>query len=85
MVYHTGSQCPGPALGWCFFRFIGNTVQQSGASFYSVAYGDDADLKTMQSIAFATNGVYYQGDESTISDIYAEMSAAFGGSLGIGR
>ena len=64
---------------------FGTVVQRSGASFYSVAYGDDADLETMQTIAFATNGIYYQGDLSTIGDIYAEMSAAFGGSLGIGR
>jgi Ca-activated chloride channel family protein len=60
-------------------------VRQSGASVYSVAYGKDADLKTMRNIALTTNGVFYQGDVSTIGDIYGEMSAAFGGSLGIGR
>ena len=64
---------------------FGAVVQQSGASVYSVAYGKDADLNTVRSIALATNGVFYQGDVSTIGDIYAEMSAAFGGSLGIGR
>ena len=64
---------------------FGAIVQQSGASVYSVAYGEDADLETMRSIAFATNGIFFQGDVATIGDIYAEMSAAFGGSLGIGR
>jgi Ca-activated chloride channel family protein len=64
---------------------FGAVVQQSGGSVYSVAYGKDADLKTMRSIALATNGIFYQGDVSTIGDIYAEMSAAFGGSLGVGR
>ena len=64
---------------------FGLVVQQAGASVYSVAYGKDADLDTMQKIALATNGIFYKGDVSTIGDIYGEMSAAFGGSLGIGR
>lgn len=57
----------------------------SGASVYTIAYGADADQATMQSIALATNGIFYEGDVSTIGDIYAAISAAFGGSLGIGR
>lgn len=64
---------------------FGVTVQQSGASVYTIAYGNDADLNTMQNIALSTNGIFYTGDVSTIGDIYAEMSAAFGGNLGIGR
>ncbi len=60
-------------------------VQASGASVYTIAYGEDADRDILRNIALATNGIAYQGDVSTIGDIYAEISAAFGGSLGIGR
>ena len=60
-------------------------VQASGASVYTIAYGEDADQDVLRNIALATNGIAYQGDVSTIGDIYAEISAAFGGSLGIGR
>ncbi|MBN1967417.1 MAG: VWA domain-containing protein [Anaerolineae bacterium] len=57
----------------------------SGVSVYTIAYGEDADQATMQNIALATNGIFFEGDVSTIGDIYAAISAAFGGSLGIGR
>lgn len=60
-------------------------VASSGASVYTIAYGDDADRNTMRDIALATNGIFYEGDVSTISDIYGQISAAFGGNLGIGR
>ncbi len=60
-------------------------VAASGASVYTIAYGDDADRTTMRDIALTTNGVFYEGDVSTIDDIYGQISAAFGGSLGIGR
>ncbi len=64
---------------------FGRVVMNSGASVYTIAYGEDADRDTMRSIALATNGMAYEGDVSTIGDIYAEISAAFGGSMGIGR
>ena len=57
----------------------------ANASVYTIAYGEDADRTTMSNIALATNGIAYTGDINTIADIYAEISAAFGGSLGIGR
>lgn len=60
-------------------------VAQAEAAVYTIAYGGDADTETLRSIAFATNGITYQGDVNTIADIYAEISAAFGGSAGIGR
>ena len=60
-------------------------VLAANASVYTIAYGEDADRATMSNIALATNGIAYTGDISTIADIYAEISAAFGGSLGIGR
>jgi hypothetical protein len=36
-------------------------------------------------MARRTNGNFYLGDEASIAGIYEEMSAAFGGSAGIGR
>jgi len=60
-------------------------VFESGASVYTIAYGDDADRATMRSIALATNGIFYEGNVGNIGAIYAEISAAFGGSAGIGR
>ncbi len=60
-------------------------VFDSGASVYTIAYGDDADRTTMRNIALATNGIFYEGNVGNIGAIYAEISAAFGGSAGIGR
>ncbi len=60
-------------------------VASSGAAVYTIAYGSDADQGVLRSIALATDGIAYVGDVATIGDIYAEISAAFGGSLGIGR
>ncbi len=60
-------------------------VLQSGASVHTIAYGADADRNVLRNIALATNGIAYEGDVATINDIYAEISAAFGGSAGIGR
>ncbi len=60
-------------------------VSASGAAVYTIAYGADADRATLRDIALATNGIFYEGDVSTIGDIYGQISAAFGGSLGIGR
>lgn len=60
-------------------------VASSGASVYTIAYGSDADQGVLRAIALATDGIAYVGDVATIGDVYAEISAAFGGSLGIGR
>jgi hypothetical protein len=36
-------------------------------------------------LAQKANGNFYPGDEASIAAIYDEMSAAFGGSAGVGR
>lgn len=64
---------------------FGSAVLQTNASIYTIAYGDDADRDIMRQIALATSGIAYEGDVSNIGEIYGEISAAFGGSLGIGR
>ena len=52
---------------------------------FAVAYGNDADEDVLSDIALRTNGNFYLGDEASISAIYQEMSAAFGGTVGVGR
>ncbi|MCP5098166.1 MAG: VWA domain-containing protein, partial [Chloroflexi bacterium] len=71
------------------YRYDANTAAQAalegGMTVFAIAYGSDADERTLSSLATAANGNYYQGDEASISAIYEEMSAAFGGSVGVGR
>ena len=52
---------------------------------FTIAYGDDADDALLSALAAQGNGNFYRGDEASIAAIYEEMSAAFGGSLGVGR
>jgi hypothetical protein len=39
----------------------------------------------LSELAARGNGNFYLGDEASIAAIYEEMSAAFGGTLGVGR
>jgi hypothetical protein len=39
----------------------------------------------LQNMALRANGNYFRGDEASIAAIYDEMSAAFGGVVGVGR
>jgi Ca-activated chloride channel homolog len=52
---------------------------------FTIAYGSDADEDLMADLARRANGNYFKGDEANIAAIYEEMSAAFGGAVGIGR
>ena len=52
---------------------------------FAIAYGADADQNVLSQLAFGANGNFFLGDEASIAAIYEEMSAAFGGSVGIGR
>lgn len=60
-------------------------LQPTGATVFTIAYGSDADEALLEEIALAANGNYFRGDEASIAAIYDEMSAAFGGSVGVGR
>ena len=62
-----------------------NAAAQSGATVFTIAYGSDADEELLQNLALRGNGNYFRGDEASIAAIYDEMSAAFGGSVGVGR
>jgi Ca-activated chloride channel family protein len=52
---------------------------------FTIAYGSDADESILADLALGANGNFYQGDVASIAAIYQEMSAAFGGSVGVGR
>jgi Ca-activated chloride channel family protein len=52
---------------------------------FTIAYGSDADERVLSQLAYGANGNFFLGDEASIAAIYEEMSAAFGGSVGIGR
>jgi Ca-activated chloride channel family protein len=55
------------------------------ATIFTIAYGNDADEDLLRSMALNANGNFYLGDEASIDAIYQEMSAAFGGAVGVGR
>ncbi len=61
------------------------TLADTGATVFTIAFGGDADEELLQSIALRANGNYFNGDEASIAAIYDEMSAAFGGIVGVGR
>jgi Ca-activated chloride channel family protein len=68
-----------------FDQALINAVLDSRATVFTIAYGSDADEGTLSAIASEANGNFYLGDEASIEAIYEEMSAAFGGSAGVGR
>jgi Ca-activated chloride channel family protein len=62
-----------------------NLAAGNDTTVFTIAYGDDADRDVLSSLAFGANGNFFLGDEASIAAIYDEMSAAFGGSVGVGR
>lgn len=70
------------------YRFDQNLIDLTTANnttVFTIAYGDDADEDILEDLALQANGNFYLGDEASIALIYEEMSAAFGGSVGVGR
>lgn len=61
------------------------TVMANDTTVFTIAYGSDADEKMLSNLAVQANGNFYLGNEANIATIYEEMSAGFGGSVGIGR
>ena len=57
----------------------------NNTTVFTIAYGDDADKNVLSRLASEAKGNFYLGNEANIASIYQEMSAAFGGSVGIGR
>lgn len=62
-----------------------NLAAANDTTVFAIAYGSDADEGVLRQFAAAGNGNFYQGDVASIAAIYEEMSAVFGGSVGVGR
>lgn len=60
-------------------------VTDNADAVFGIAYGSDADERTLSTLVTRANGNFFRGDEASIAAIYEEMSAAFGGSVGVGR
>jgi Ca-activated chloride channel family protein len=68
-----------------FNQALIDSAASNDTTVFTIAYGDDADENVLSQLAFGANGNFFLGDEASIAAIYEEMSAAFGGSVGIGR
>lgn len=60
-------------------------VTAHNTTICTIAYGNDAEEHVLTELALQAHGNFYQGDAASIVNIYQEMSAAFGGSVGVGR
>lgn len=60
-------------------------VTANSDAVFGIAYGNDADERTLSTLVTRANGNFYRGDVASIAAIYEEMSAAFGGNVGVGR
>ncbi|HSM55250.1 MAG TPA: VWA domain-containing protein [Candidatus Sulfomarinibacteraceae bacterium] len=71
------------------FRYNSESAAQAladgDATVFTIAFGNDADEALLERLALRANGNFFHGDEASIAAIYEEMSAAFGGAVGVGR
>ena len=70
---------------YAFNQALIDLAAANGTTVFTIAYGSDADEDLLARLALEANGNFYLGDEASIAAIYEEMSAAFGGSVGVGR
>lgn len=68
-----------------FDQSLMDMAAENDTTVFAIAYGNDADRNVLSQLAFGANGNFFLGDEASIAAIYEELSAAFGGSVGIGR
>jgi Ca-activated chloride channel family protein len=68
-----------------FDQRLFDLVSANATTVFAIAYGNDADEDLLEELALQSNGNFYIGDEASIVMIYEEMSAAFGGNVGVGR
>jgi Ca-activated chloride channel family protein len=52
-------------------------AEASGVKIYSIAYGDDADLDLLKTLANRTNGKQFSGDVENIEAVYFLISSEF--------
>ena len=70
------------------YEFNQDLIDKAAANnttVFTIAYGSDADTNVLSQLASQGRGQFFQGDQANIASIYQQMSAAFGGSVGIGR
>jgi len=70
---------------YAFDQSLMDMAASNDTTVFTIAYGEDADRDVLSQLAFGANGNFFLGDEASIAAIYDELSAAFGGSVGIGR
>jgi len=70
---------------YAFGQSLIEMAAANDTTVFTIAYGSDADEDLLADLALQANGNFYLGDEASIAAIYQEMSAAFGGSVGVGR
>lgn len=70
---------------YAFTEELIRLVTANSDAVFGIAYGSDADERTLSTLVTRANGNFYRGDEASIAAIYEEMSAAFGGNVGVGR
>ena len=70
---------------FAFDQTLMDMAASNGTTVFAIAYGEDADRDVLTTLAYGANGNFFLGDEASIAAIYDELSAAFGGNVGIGR
>jgi Ca-activated chloride channel family protein len=70
---------------FAFDQTLMEMAASNNTTVFAIAYGEDADRDVLTTLALGANGNFFLGDEASIAAIYDELSAAFGGSVGIGR
>jgi secreted protein with Ig-like and vWFA domain len=70
---------------YTFDQTLMDMAAGNDTTVFTIAYGEDADRDVLSQLAYGANGNFFLGDEASIAAIYDELSAAFGGSVGIGR
>ena len=73
------------SYNYSFGSRLFSQASANSTTVFTIAYGRDADDSVLAELATQAQGNFFQGDEASIGEIYDEMSAAFGGSVGIGR
>ncbi|MEA3309452.1 MAG: VWA domain-containing protein [Chloroflexota bacterium] len=73
------------SVNYAFDQTLIEVATAHNTTICTIAYGNDADEQILVELALQAHGNFYHGDEASIETIYQEMSAAFGGSVGVGR
>jgi Ca-activated chloride channel family protein len=66
----------GPSLNDMFSRLPSGS-EAEGVKVYTIAYGGDADLQVLQTLANRTNGKQFSGDVADIEAVYFLISSEF--------